>query len=450
MKVSVVGTGYVGLVTGVCLAETGNTVVCVDTDAGKVEFLKGGGIPIYEPGLEEMVRRNIKLGQLSFTTEIVEALKKSDICFIAVGTPMGEDGSADLKYVLQVADSIGKEMSHRMIVVDKSTVPVGTHKLVRETIQRGLDARGSDLTFDVVSNPEFLKEGNAVADSMRPDRIVLGVDSPEAEETMRELYKAFMLNTNSFIVMDLASAEMTKYAANSMLATKISFMNEMANICERVGADVNKVRLGIGSDRRIGYSFIYPGCGYGGSCFPKDVQALIATAATNGYEARILKSVEAVNSEQKTVVAKKVVGRFGEDLSGLTFALWGLAFKPETDDMRDATAIEVVNELTGRGASIRAYDPKAMPFARGFYLKGNASIEYFDNKYDVLDGADALILLTEWAEFRTPDFYEMAKRLSGQVVFDGRNQYETAMLNRHGFEYFQIGVGSPVDGAASA
>lgn len=440
MKVCVVGTGYVGLVTGTCLSETGNDVVCVDIDADKIKLLEEGSVPIYEPGLEEMVKRNRELGQLSFTTDLERALGVSDICFIAVGTPMGEDGSADLRYVTEVASSIGRLMTHRMCVVDKSTVPVGTHTKVRAAIQAQLDERGSSLEFDVVSNPEFLKEGNAVADSMRPDRIVIGVDSLEAEKTMRELYKAFVINTNSFIVMDPASAEMTKYAANAMLATKISFMNEIASICERVGADVNRVRLGIGSDRRIGYSFIYPGCGYGGSCFPKDVRALISTAATHGYDSRILKSVEAVNDDQKAVLADKVTAHFGADLSGKTFAVWGLAFKPETDDMREATAITVIERLTSLGAEVRAYDPKAVRDARERYLKGNERVEYVSSKYDALTGADALILITEWAEFRTPDFPEMKQRLKFPVVFDGRNQYDATVMRELGFEYFQIGV----------
>ncbi|MDE6713491.1 MAG: UDP-glucose/GDP-mannose dehydrogenase family protein, partial [Lachnospiraceae bacterium] len=339
MKVAVVGTGYVGLVTGTCFANMGNKVWCVDVDEKKIENLKNGIIPIYEPGLSEMVLENYHSNNLHFTTQIREALEICNLCFIAVGTPMGEDGSADLQYVLGVAESIGKYMTHHMYVIDKSTVPVGTAGKVRDKIQKELDRRGSDLTFDVISNPEFLKEGSAISDCMKPDRIVIGVDNKDAEETMRELYKPYLMNTDNFIFMDIASAEMTKYAANSMLATKISFMNEISNICERVGADVNMVRQGIGSDKRIGYSFIFPGCGYGGSCFPKDVKALVRTAEEFGYQAKLLQSVEDVNDAQKHVLVEKIMERFGADLSGKTIAVWGLAFKPDTDDMRESAAI---------------------------------------------------------------------------------------------------------------
>ncbi len=440
MNISVVGTGYVGLVTGTCFAEMGNNVICVDIDEKKVNDLKQGIIPIYEPGLEKMVLKNHELGTLDFTTDIKEALDKTDICFIAVGTPMGEDGSADLQYVKAVAKSIGENMTHHMYVIDKSTVPVGTADKVRETIQKALDERGSDLTFDVISNPEFLKEGAAVADFMKPDRVVIGADNEEAFEVMRELYAPFTHSRERFVAMDIRSAEMTKYAANAMLATKISFMNEMANICERVGADVNMVRHGIGSDSRIGYSFIYPGCGYGGSCFPKDVQALARTAKEYGYEPKILDAVEDVNYAQKRVISDKVVKRFGEDLSGKTFAVWGLAFKPETDDMREASSITIINELTKRGAKVKAYDPKAFKEAQEHYLKGNDSVEYVDSKYDALDGAEAMIFVTEWKEFRSPDFDEMAKRLNSKVIFDGRNQYNRKKLEENGWEYFEIGV----------
>ncbi len=440
MKIAVIGTGYVGLVTGTCFANMGNTVWCVDIDQRKIDNLKQGIVPIYEPGLSEMVQGNYSQGHLHFTTRIQEALEICNICFIAVGTPMGEDGSADLHYVLGVAESIGKYMSHHMYVVDKSTVPVGTAVKVRERIQEELDKRGSDLTFDVISNPEFLKEGSAISDCMKPDRIVIGVDSADAEETMRELYKPYLMDTDNFIIMDIASAEMTKYAANSMLATKISFINEIANICERVGADVNKVRKGIGSDKRIGYSFIYPGCGYGGSCFPKDVSALIRTAGEYGYETQLLKSVEQVNDAQKQVLVTKVKQRFGEDLSGRVIAVWGLAFKPDTDDMRESAAITIIQKLTELGASVQAYDPKAIEEAKQCYLKGNDHVVYCESKYDALKGADALVLITEWKEFRSPDFYEIMERLKTPVIFDGRNQYNRRHVEKYGFEYYQIGV----------
>ncbi|MBS7302902.1 MAG: UDP-glucose/GDP-mannose dehydrogenase family protein [Lachnospiraceae bacterium] len=441
MKIAVVGTGYVGLVTGTCLADYGNDVICVDVMEEKIEKLKKGIIPIYEPGLEGMVLENYHAGRLDFTTDIQSALQKSDICFIAVGTPMGEDGSADLQYVLGVAESIGKYMDHHVYVIDKSTVPVGTAKKVRETIQKELDKRQSTLTFDVISNPEFLKEGTAVEDCSRPDRIVIGTDNDRAAKIMREMYLPLVKNTESFIFMDIASAEMTKYTANAMLATKISFMNEISNICELVGADVNKVRMGIGSDRRIGFQFIYPGCGYGGSCFPKDVQALIKTSSDYGYETRILNAVENVNADQKMVLVRKVVKKYGEDLSGKTFAVWGLAFKPKTDDMRQAPAITLIQELTKRGAKIKAYDPKAVKEAKECYLKGNENIEYCESKYSALVDADAMILVTEWKEFRAPDFYEIKQRLKNPVIFDGRNQYDAERLEEQGFEYYQIGVG---------
>lgn len=440
MKVAVVGTGYVGLVTGTCLAEMGNKIWCVDVDVNKINKLKEGIIPIYEPGLEAMVKKNYELGHMHFTTDINEALKEAEICFIAVGTPMGEDGSADLQYVTAVAKNIGKGMVHHMYVVDKSTVPVGTATVVKETIQKELDERNSDLTFDVISNPEFLKEGSAVGDCMTPDRIIIGVDNDNAEEVMRELYSPFVRSSERFIVMDVASAEMTKYTANAMLATKISFMNEISNICERVGADVNKVRLGIGSDSRIGYSFIFPGCGYGGSCFPKDVKALIKTSKEYGYEPKVLEAVEVVNNNQKKVIPQKVVKKYGEDLTGKTFAVWGLAFKPDTDDMREAAAITIINELTIRGAKIKAYDPKAMDEAKKCYLKDNADVTYVDSKYEAAKDADALLLITEWKEFRQPDFEELAQLLKAPVIFDGRNQYDKKRLKKMGFEYYQIGV----------
>ncbi|RUM45996.1 MAG: UDP-glucose 6-dehydrogenase [Hydrogenimonas sp.] len=440
MKISIVGTGYVGLVTGTCFAEMGNSVICVDIDEDKIEKLKQGIIPIYEPGLETMVKDNYARGTLSFTTDIKEALEKSDVIFIAVGTPQGEDGSADLQYVLKVAEDIGKYMSHEMIVVDKSTVPVGTADKVKEVIQAELDKRGVEIPFHVVSNPEFLKEGSAIEDFMKPDRVVIGAEDEYAMDVMKELYAPFTHNHERFIAMDVRSAEMTKYTANAMLATKISFMNEIANICERVGADVNKVRIGIGSDSRIGYSFIYPGCGYGGSCFPKDVQALNKIALDAGYEPKIIQAVEAVNRNQKKVLVEKVIKRFGEDLSGKTFAIWGLSFKPETDDMREASSITIINELTKRGAKIKAYDPKAMDEAKSFYLKDNPNVEYTKSKYDALDGADAMLLVTEWKEFRSPDFNEMKQRLKNPIIFDGRNQYNIEKMRKKGFEYYQIGV----------
>ncbi len=392
-----IGTGYVGLVSGTCFAEMGNHVTCVDIDKEKIEKLKEGVIPIFEPGLEPMVVRNVKNKNLFFTTNLPEAIKKSDIVFIAVGTPMGEDGSADLQYVLAVAKEIGETMQKPLIVVDKSTVPVGTGDKVKSVIQKELDKRGVDLTFDVVSNPEFLKEGAAIDDFMKPDRVVIGAESEHAFKMMKELYSPFFRTHDRFITMDIRSAEMTKYAANTMLATKISFMNEVANICERVGADVNNVRVGIGSDSRIGYSFIYPGCGYGGSCFPKDVKALKRIAEQHGYTPQLIEAVEDVNDRQKLVVANKIIKKYGEDLTGKTFAVWGLAFKPQTDDMREAPAIYIIKELVKRGAKIQAYDPKAIEEAKGFYLKG-VDVDYKESKYEALKGADAMVLLTEWKE----------------------------------------------------
>lgn len=440
VRVAVVGTGYVGLVTGTCFAEMGNTVWCVDIDKIKIDNLKKGIIPIYEPGLSEMIERNFSVGTLNFTIDIRDALAESEVVFIAVGTPMGEDGSADLQHVLSVAKDIGINMKRHMFIVVKSTVPVGTSEKVRSAVQAELNARNSELTFDIISNPEFLKEGNAIADCMKPDRIVIGVDSEKAAIIMKELYKPYVMNTENFILMDIPSAEMTKYAANSMLATKISFMNEISNICERVGANINKVRRGIGSDHRIGFSFIYPGCGYGGSCFPKDVQALIKTADDVGYAAKLLQSVEDVNYAQKSVLVKKVKERFGNNLSGKTFAVWGLAFKPDTDDMRESPAITILQSLTDAGAKIKAYDPKAAREAKECYLKGNENIIYNDNKYETLKDADALVLITEWKEFRSPDFYEIKRLLREPVIFDGRNQYDAKRVWEYGIDYYQIGV----------
>ena len=439
MNITVIGSGYVGLVSGTCFAEMGNKVTCVDIDPVKIEKLNKGIIPIFEPGLETMVLKNVKNKNLFFTTELSDALQNSKIAFIAVGTPMGDDGSADLQYVLAVAKSIGKLMQTRLIVVDKSTVPIGTADKVKATIQKELDARGSDLEFDVVSNPEFLKEGAAIADFMKPDRVVIGTDCDYSTEKMKELYHPFCMSRDRFISMDIRSAEMTKYAANAMLATKISFMNEIANICEKVGADANQVRIGIGSDQRIGYSFIYPGAGYGGSCFPKDVKALTKIAKENGYTAQLINAVEEVNDAQKLVIAQKIITRFGEDLIGFTFGIWGLAFKPGTDDMREAPAIYVIKELVKRGAQIKAYDPKAIEEAKEHYLKGVQNITYVDSKYDVLKDSDALVLLTEWKEFRSPDFEEIKTQLKTPIIFDGRNQYNTFNLEKKGFEYCQIG-----------
>tara|TARA_B110000305_G_scaffold183465_1_gene203790 strand:+ start:118 stop:1440 length:1323 start_codon:yes stop_codon:yes gene_type:complete len=439
MNITVIGSGYVGLVSGVCFASMGNKVTCVDIDPIKIEKLNKGIIPIFEPGLDQMVLKNVKNKNLFFTTELDKALKDSEIAFIAVGTPMGADGSADLQYVLAVAKSIGQSMQKRLVIVDKSTVPIGTADKVKATIQKELDVRNSDLKFDVVSNPEFLKEGAAIDDFMKPDRVVIGSDSEYAIELMKQLYSPFFRTHDRFITMDIRSAEMTKYAANAMLATKISFMNEIANICEKVGADANKVRIGIGSDKRIGYSFIYPGAGYGGSCFPKDVKALTKIAKENGYESKLITAVEKVNDAQKLVIAQKIVKRFGEDLTGYTFGVWGLAFKPGTDDMREAPAIYVIKELIKRGAMIKAYDPKAMNEAKEHYLNGIQNIEYVDSKYEVLKNSSALVLLTEWKEFRSPDFEELKNKLKNPIIFDGRNQYNAFNLESKGFEYFQIG-----------
>ena len=439
MNITVIGSGYVGLVSGACFAEMGNTVTCVDIDSIKIEKLNKGILPIFEPGLEQMVLKNVKNKNLFFTTNLGEAISDAEIVFIAVGTPMGDDGSADLQYVLAVAKSIGETMVKELVVVDKSTVPIGTADQVKATIQKELDARGSDLQFDVVSNPEFLKEGAAINDFMKPDRVVIGADSEAAFKKMREIYSPFFRSHDRFITMDIRSAEMTKYAANAMLATKISFMNEIANICEKVGADANQVRIGIGSDQRIGYSFIYPGAGYGGACFPKDVKALTKIAKENGYTAQLISAVEKVNNAQKLVIAQKIIARFGEDLTGFSFGIWGLAFKPGTDDMREAPSIHTIKELVKLGAKIKAYDPKAMDEAKSFYLKDVEGIEYFKSKYEVLKNSEAMILLTEWKEFRSPDFNEIKSLLTNPVIFDGRNQYIAYDLENKGFEYYRIG-----------
>ncbi|MEE2700039.1 MAG: UDP-glucose/GDP-mannose dehydrogenase family protein [Bacteroidota bacterium] len=440
MRITIIGTGYVGLVTGTCFAEMGNKVICVDKDNAKIEGLKNGVIPIFEPGLKAMVIESYQKGVLSFTTSLQEALDESEIVFIAVGTPQDEDGSADLTHVLNVVKEIGQQMNHSLIIVDKSTVPVGTAEMVRSTIQSELDKRKSTIAFDVVSNPEFLKEGSAIKDFMQPDRVVIGSEDEKSTNALKSLYRPFTINRERFIHMDIKSAEMTKYAANAFLATKISFMNEMSNICERVGADVNMVRMGIGSDNRIGYKFIYPGCGYGGSCFPKDIKALAKTAEDFGYQADILSAVEKVNIAQKKVIVKKITSKFGEDLSGKSFAVWGLSFKPGTDDMREAASIVIINSLIEKGAKIKAYDPKAMQEAKEHYFKDQDNITYCENKYKALDSTDALILITEWKEFRSPDFERMSTLLNQSIIFDGRNQYDKAMLNKDGYEYYQIGV----------
>tara|TARA_X000000950_G_scaffold284312_1_gene387141 strand:- start:1804 stop:3144 length:1341 start_codon:yes stop_codon:yes gene_type:complete len=439
MNITVIGSGYVGLVSGACFSEMGNTVTCVDIDPVKIKNLNKGIIPIYEPGLETIVLKNLKNKNLSFSTEIDKALNDSEIAFIAVGTPMGNDGSADLQFVLAVAKSIGQSMQKRLIIVNKSTVPIGTADEVKAVIQNELDIRNCDLQFDIVSNPEFLKEGAAISDFMKPDRVVIGTDSDYASKKMKQLYQPFCMSRDRLISMDIRSAEMTKYAANTMLATKISFMNEIANICEKVGADVNQVRIGIGSDRRIGYNFIYPGAGYGGSCFPKDVKALTKIAKENGYYAELITAVEKVNDLQRLVIAKKIITRFGEDLSEYTFGIWGLAFKPGTNDMREAPSIYVIKELVSRGAQIKAYDPNAVSEAKEHYLKEVHNIKYVASKYDVLKDSNALVLLTEWKEFRSPDFKKIKALLKNPVIFDGRNQYNEFNLNLIGLEYYQIG-----------
>ena len=438
MKVGIVGSGYVGLVAAACFAEMGNNVFCVDIDDEKINKLKRGKIPIYEPGLADLVIENQKKNNLTFTTNINDVLVVSEVLFIAVGTPMGDDGSADLKYVLQVAQSIGENMTKHLVVVDKSTVPVGTADKVKATIQNALNTRNSNLTFNVVSNPEFLKEGAAINDFMHPDRVVVGTDNNKAMKLMRNLYAPFTVSNDRFIGMDIRSAEMTKYAANAMLATKISFINEIANICELVGADVNQVRTGIGSDKRIGYQFIYPGCGYGGSCFPKDVQALVNIANNHGYNPKLLSSVESVNKAQKKVLFSKLIKQLGEDLNAKTIAVWGLSFKPETDDMREAASIDLIKSIIKAGGKVNAYDPKAIDEAQ-FYLKG-IDVNYCNDKYSALEGADALILVTEWKEFRSPDFDLMQSKMNGDLFIDGRNQFKTDFIESKGFKYVQIGV----------
>ena len=437
MKVAIVGSGYVGLVTGTCFAEVGIDVMCVDIDQKKIENLKNGIIPIYEPGLEEMVHRNTKKGRLQFTTSIAEALEDCEVLFSAVGTPPGEDGSADLQYVLSVARDCGKHMKDYVLVVTKSTVPVGTALKVKNAIQEELDKRGVTIPFDVASNPEFLKEGAAIDDFLKPDRIVVGLDSTRAEDLMKSLYKPFTLNGHPVIFMDITSAEMTKYAANSMLATKISFMNDIANLCEIVGADINMVRKGIGSDSRIGNKFIYPGIGYGGSCFPKDVKALIHTAEDFNYELKVLKAVEAVNYDQKSVLFNKLMKHYNGDIKGKTIAMWGLSFKPQTDDMREAPSLVIIQKLLDAGAKVKAYDPVAMKEAS--HTLGD-SITYAQEQYEALIDADCLMLVTEWPEFKFPNLNIMRKLLNRPVIFDGRNIYDAAEMKRNMFSYYCIGI----------
>lgn len=437
MKIAIVGTGYVGLVTGTCFAEVGMDVTCIDIDQNKIDNLHKGILPIYEPGLDEMVNRNVQKKRLHFSTSLKDSIQGAEVVFIAVGTPPDEDGSADLKYVLAVASSIGEHMQQPLVVVTKSTVPVSTAEKVRKALAAQLEKRNSKLDFYVASNPEFLKEGAAIEDFMKPDRIVVGIDRPEAEELMRKLYKPFLMNGHPIYFMDIPSAEMTKYAANAMLATKISFMNDIANLCEIMGADVNMVRKGIGSDARIGTKFIYPGVGYGGSCFPKDVKALIKTAKEHKYDMRILNAVEGVNESQKEVLFDKVKTHFKGDLKGKKFALWGLSFKPKTDDMREAPSLVIIEKLLKAGASVVAYDPVAMKEAK--HTLGD-TIGYAMEMYDTLDGADALLIVTEWPEFRAPDFDEINKRLKQKALFDGRNIFDPQDMKKLGYSYYCIGI----------
>ncbi len=439
MNITVIGTGYVGLVTGACFSKMGNKVYCVDIDEAKIEGLKKGILPIFEPNLDTLVMRSQEKEDLIFTTDIKEALDNTNIIFIAVGTPMAEDGSANLDYIFSAASDIANNITKDSLVVIKSTVPIGTGFKVKDHIEEILKENGSDVNIEIASNPEFLKEGKAIEDCLSPDRVVLGAEKDEVFVTLKDLYSPFVINHDRFVLMDVKSAEMTKYVANAMLATKISFMNEIANICEATGADVQKVRLGIGSDKRIGYHFIYAGCGYGGSCFPKDVQALINTAQTHGYEPEILSHVEKVNKRQKLVLVDKVTNRFGEDLSGLTFAIWGLAFKPGTDDVREATSLVVARELVKRGAKIKAYDSQATDeFKKAIGEEYLDSIEFAKNRYNATENSDALILITEWKEFRTPDWELLKENLNQNVIFDGRNIYNKK-IREHGIELYQIG-----------
>ena len=437
MKITIVGTGYVGLVTGACFSEVGIDVTCVDNDIKKIENLKKGILPIWEPGLEKMVQRNVENGRLHFSTSLADSLERTEVVFGAVGTPPGDDGSADLKYVLQVAREVGQNINDYVLMVTKSTVPVGTAEKVRKALQEELDIRGVLVKFDVASNPEFLKEGDAVNDFLKPDRIVVGLNSERAKRTMERLYKPFTMNGHPVIFMDITSAEMTKYAANSMLATKISFMNDIANLCEIVGADVNAVRQGIGSDSRIGKKFIYPGTGYGGSCFPKDVKALIKTADSFSYNMRVLKAVEEVNENQKSILVNKLNKHFNYDLKGKHFALWGLSFKPQTDDMREAPSLVIIRKLLEAGATVKAYDPVAMKEAK--HILGD-KIEYGDNKYDVLLNADALLVVTEWPEFKFLDSQHVSQLMKNNLILDGRNIYDANEMKAQNFTYYCIGI----------
>lgn len=436
MKIAIVGTGYVGLVSGTCFSETGITVTCVDIDKDKIAMLKNGEVPIYEPGLSEMVKRNVESERLFFSDSLKDSLENVDVVFIAVGTPPGEDGSADLQYVLAVAKEVGENINDYVLLVTKSTVPVGTSEKVRQTVQKELDKRGSSIDFDVASNPEFLKEGDAINDFMKPDRVVVGVDSYKAKKLMERLYHAFIIQNYPVVYMDIASAEMTKYAANAMLATRISFMNDIANLCELVGADIDEVKKGIGSDSRIGKSFLNAGCGYGGSCFPKDVKALVKMGKENSHELEVLQAVESVNEKQKHVLFDKIYNRFKGDLMDKTFALWGLSFKPKTDDMREAPSLVLIEALLSAGAKVKVYDPVAIEETRK--ILGD-KVVYADGMYSVLSDCDALVLVTEWQEFKVPKFTFIERELKQKLIFDGRNIYDPSQMNEFGFEYYSIG-----------
>ena len=436
MKVVIVGTGYVGLVSGTCFSETGITVTCVDINTNKINNLKNGVVPIYEPGLSEMIKRNVENERLFFSSSLKDSLENVDVVFIAVGTPPGEDGSADLQYVLNVAKEIGENINRYTLVVTKSTVPVGTSEKVRNTIKKELNTRGVSVSFDIASNPEFLKEGDAINDFMQPDRVVVGVDSEKAQKLMERLYHAFIIQNHPVVFMDIASAEMTKYAANAMLATRISFMNDIANLCELVGADIDAVKKGIGSDTRIGKSFLNAGCGYGGSCFPKDVKALIKIGKENSHQLEVLEAVENVNDRQKHILFEKISSRFDGNLEGKTFGIWGVSFKPRTDDMREAPSLVLIDSLLSRGAKVKIYDPVAMDEARRIL---GEKIEYAGDMYSALTDCDALVLVTEWQEFKVPKFTYIEKELKQKLIFDGRNIYDTKQMNEFGFEYFSIG-----------
>ncbi len=438
MKITVIGTGYVGLVSGTCMAEVGNAVLCLDIDPAKIKILEDGGIPIHELGLLEMVRRNVAAGRLKFTTNIQQAVEFGDVQFIAVGTPPDEDGSADLQYVVAAARNIGKYMTHYKVIVDKSTVPVGTADKVKAAIAEELASRKADIAYSVVSNPEFLKEGAAVEDFMRPDRIVIGAEDEASKDIMRALYAPFQRNHERLVMMDVRSAELTKYAANAMLATRISFMNELANLAEILGADIESVRKGIGSDPRIGYDFLYSGCGYGGSCFPKDVKALISTGSNNGYDLKVLNAVEAANDAQKQVLTQKIKKHFGKNLAGKHFAVWGLAFKPNTDDMREATSRVLIHDLLEAGATVAAYDPVAMPEAKRIF-NGVQGLSFAETPSQALNNADALVIVTEWKEFRSQNFSTIKQKLKANIIFDGRNMYDPQVVKNSGIEYQSIG-----------